>query len=55
MAYREKGLDFVRVLLNHQIVDSEILSQRLESIQGFDEKKALALRFVRSLTKQPKP
>lgn len=45
-AYREKDLDFVRVLLVEHLVDPDVLKKRLRVLPAEEERKQALLRWV---------
>lgn len=55
MAFREKDLDFIKALIKHDIIEPSRLTERINKIDGFDEKKVAAIQFLNRQLKSLKP
>jgi hypothetical protein len=50
-AHRKKDLEYVSAMLKSNLLEIDILRERINSVSGNDEKKQLALTFIRNLKK----
>lgn len=55
IAFREKDLDFVGIMIDSEIVNTGDLCSRIESIEGYEDAKSRALAFLARFGKKNKP